>query len=499
MKLLWPAAIALSLLWSAPARSQCDITELAKLVAGDGAANDHLGYSVAMTGGKAAVGAYQDDYGVWTDSGSVYLYDYVGSVWTYSGKLVPSAPGNSLWFGISVAMDQDVLAVGAPGVGAGSVYVYRHDGTRWVFEAILVASDGAAGDSFGGAVSVNQGRILVGAYGDDDSGSSSGSAYVFHDDGAGWTQEAKIKASTGLANDQFGANLALNGSLAIVGCMNKMSYRGVAYVFRHVGASWRQEQILLASDGEGWDYFGASVAVLNDATYGDIAMVGAPHEDQLGDDSGAVYIFRFDGTRWVQDQKLQAAGEVAYDYFGWSLAANEDVLAIGSIFYDDDRGSVFLYKNDGASYVPFLRLRGSDGPTGSHFGHEVALGPTFVITGAAYDDPRGAFSGSAYVFAARTDLSLKPSALIAHAGDTLSFTTSFGYPGDAVGLALVEANGVPMFRLLTYGAFAFPTFKWTISGMVPPGLAGLEATFQSFGMTMCGRGDDSNRVEVSFR
>jgi len=111
--------------WSNPAFSDC---ELAKLVASDGAMGDIFGYSVALSGDTAVIGAYYvDDNG--TDSGSAYSF--------------------------------------------------RFNGSTWVQEAKLLASDGAAGDYFCFSVAISGDTAVIGAYGDDDKGSRSGSAYIF--------------------------------------------------------------------------------------------------------------------------------------------------------------------------------------------------------------------------------------------------------------------------------------------------------------------------------
>ena len=90
------------------------------------------------------------------------------------------------------------------GSDSGSAYVFDFVGTAWSQTAKLTASDGAASDEFGFSVSLSGDRALVGAapgagrgLGDDDNGSDSGSAYVFdlvHDwlgQGAGAFETAK--------------------------------------------------------------------------------------------------------------------------------------------------------------------------------------------------------------------------------------------------------------------------------------------------------------------
>ncbi len=88
-------------------------------------------------------------------------------------------------FGNSVAIDGNLALIGAyrdngNGSNSGSAYLYRFDGSSWQEEAKLLASDGASEDNFGRSVSIDGNLALVGAYWDDDNGSNSGSAYIFN-------------------------------------------------------------------------------------------------------------------------------------------------------------------------------------------------------------------------------------------------------------------------------------------------------------------------------
>ena len=100
--------------------------------------------------------------------------------------------------------------------------------------AKLLASDGADGDLFGIAAAVSPDTAVVGAYLDDDTGSNFGSAYVFVRSGTTWTQQAKLVASDGAVDDQFGFSVAVSGDTAVVGAPfddDSGSSSGSAYVF----------------------------------------------------------------------------------------------------------------------------------------------------------------------------------------------------------------------------------------------------------------------------
>ena len=103
---------------------------------------------------------------------------------------------------------------------------------------------------------------------------------------------------------------------------------------------------LLASDGEGFDVFGISVAVA-----GDTAVIGATGDDDDGGNAGAAFVFLRSAGVWTEQAKLSAIDGAAPDQFGISVALEGDTVVIGAIF-DDDSGN-----NSGAAYV-FSRSAG---------------------------------------------------------------------------------------------------------------------------------------------
>ena len=273
-----------------PASASETATETAKLLAMDGVAGDSFGGSVAVAGDTALVGAFGDDDNG-TDSGSAYVFRYDGTGWVEEAKLTGLDTAEGDFFGSSVALAGQTAVVGASrdddnGSNSGSAYVFRYDGTGWVEEAKLTALDGAAADEFGFSVVVEGDSAVVGARFDDDNGSSSGSAYVFRDDGMAWIEEANLTASDGAEGDFFGRSVALSGDTAVIGAYgddgNGFS-SGSVYVFHYDGTAWVEEVKLTASDGAANDSLGISVAVA-----GDTALIGASGDE---DNSGAAYVF----------------------------------------------------------------------------------------------------------------------------------------------------------------------------------------------------------------
>jgi hypothetical protein len=152
---------------------------------------------------------------------SVYIFERSGGAWSQQAKLLPN-DGAGGAFGYSVALAGETALVGAyqdndQGTSSGSAYVFVRSSGVWSQQAKLLPSDGAASDYFGYSVALAGETALVGAYGDDDQGTDSGSAYVFVRSGGSWSQQAKLLPSDGAAADLLANSVALWGEIALIG------------------------------------------------------------------------------------------------------------------------------------------------------------------------------------------------------------------------------------------------------------------------------------------
>ncbi|MCK4653795.1 MAG: FG-GAP repeat protein [Candidatus Cloacimonetes bacterium] len=199
----------------------------------------------------------------------------------------------------------------------------------WDNEQKLTASDGAEDDHFGHSVSINGDYAVIGAYWDDDNGTNSGSAYIFHKSGTSWSEQAKLIASDGAFVDMFGWSVSIDGDYAVIGAYWDDNGSGSAYIFHRSGTTWTEQAKLTASDGADYDYFGSSVSIS-----GDYAVIGANYDDE----SGSAYIFLRSGTIWTQQAKITASDGSDYDLFGSSVSIDGDYTVIGAS-RDNDNGS----------------------------------------------------------------------------------------------------------------------------------------------------------------
>ena len=227
-------------------RSGTTWSEQQKLTVADGGASDYFGRSVAVSRETAVVGAFGDDVGANADQGSAYVFARSGTTWSQQAQLTANDGAANDWCGFSVAISGDTAVVGAEwddvGVNAnqGSAYVFVRSGTVWSQQQQLTAADGATEDWFGGAVALSGETAVVGAQRDHVGiTADQGSAYVFARSGTIWSQQSQLTASDGAASDQFGFSVGFSGDTAVVGAYSDdvgATDQGSAYVFTGVAA-----------------------------------------------------------------------------------------------------------------------------------------------------------------------------------------------------------------------------------------------------------------------
>jgi FG-GAP repeat/Cadherin-like domain/Putative Ig domain len=290
------------------ARSGNTWSEQAELIAPDGAANDFFGYSVAVSGDTAVIGAYGHD------GGAVYVFVRSGSTWSQQAELTPADAGFG-GFGSAVSLSGDTAVIGAPeqvvngNFEEGAAYVFVRSGSSWSQQAELTIADGTAYGFFGRVVSVSGETAVIGGISD------SGHAYVFVGSGGTWSQQAELTAPDGSADEDFGNSVSVSGSTVLIGAGGK------AYVFGLSGNTWSEQAEL---NPAGSVDFGGAVSV-----DGNTAVVGS--------DEGA-YVFVQSGSTWNQQ-----GSPLFSDLFTSPVAVSGDTVLVpnpyGPTVYVQDFGT----------------------------------------------------------------------------------------------------------------------------------------------------------------
>jgi hypothetical protein len=316
----------------------------ARLVAGDGVAQDRFGNVVSISDGTVAVGAYLADMAGRVDQGAAYVFVKSGGSWVQQAKLLDPDGAAGDKFGNAIAIDGDRVAVSASSdtVGTlslqGSAHVFERSAGSWTHRQRLVASDGSSNDYFGSSIAISSDTLLVGAFfASSAAGVDGGAAYVFDLAGGAWTQSAKIVQPDAQPGDFFGVSVAIDGDTAVVGAFRDdrgaNSDQGSATVFLRQGASWIRQAVLLAPDGAAGDGFGIGVALS-----GDTCAIGAFTDDVgAATDAGEAHVFRRLSGAWSHERRFSAWADActieslpwvnANAGLGYALAIGDDFVA----------------------------------------------------------------------------------------------------------------------------------------------------------------------------
>ena len=496
------------------------IDEVAKLLADDAEASDYLGYSAAIDGDTAVVGAYKETE-LGYDAGAAYVFVRDGSgVWTQQAKLTASDGKADDRFGWAVAVAGDTAVIGKESWDffdppPGAAYVFTRDSTGvWSEQQILTASDGEPGDYFGEAVAVNGDTILIGADGDDDMGTSSGSAYVFVRDGSGnWSLQQKLLVDHESSGDYFGTSVAIDGDTAVISAdgfdyTGSIEDSGMAYVYTRDSGVWSVQGELIPSDNEFFNQCGKSVALS-----GDTLVMGCPNDDQVAYNTGAAYIFKRDSNGvWSEQQKLIASDAGYYESFGFAVEMDGDNLVVGAYLDDDngnDSGSAYLYTRDADGiWQEKLKLLASDGQAydflGGYGAKAVGISGTTVIAGAPlHDTLLGINTGAAYLFEIQPsvdgpDISLTPSAIdfgdviVGQSAEQLVTVSNFGTTELTLTYITVE-GGIDFSQTNDCPAILQPTEACQIAVTFTPSLDGV----LSDALTILSNDPDQPAADVS--
>jgi len=356
--------------------------ELQKIVASDREEMDNFGSSVAINDDFIVVGAFQESKPA--GSGAAYIFKREGDTWVEQQKIMASDIQMNDRFGISVAIDGNYIVIGSYTndynanndessfiSNAGAAYIFTKDGTLWVQQQKIVASVRGENDFFGRSVAISGDYIVVGSFNEDEDVNegntmlNSGSAYVFIRDGNTWTEQQKLVASDRGAGDLFGYSVDIDNDFIVIGAYqededvnegNTMLNSGSAYIFKHNGNAWNQQQKIVSTDRSEGDSYGYSVAISRD-----YIVIGANSKVEEwirpngtpgpAANAGVAYIYFNNGVSWIQQQKIIAiGGNLPSNYFGTDVAIEGIYTFVGGFQGFDVNGENYI-QNSGSVYI----------------------------------------------------------------------------------------------------------------------------------------------------
>ncbi len=321
-------------------------------------------------------------------------------------QLTQSIVNSDQDFGYSVDLDGDVAVVGgfrtASGftLETGAAFVYRFDGSNWVEEQVLEAPAPDFFNWFGWDVAVSGDVILSATRRGDTFAANGGDVVVFRYDGSAWVEEDILTPSDLVVAD-YGFSLDVDGDVAAVGApfhTDVVANDGAVYVYRFNGADWVEEDLLTVPGLSVQALFGQDIAI-----DGDRMLASAFNaDDSTSSQAGKLYIFDYDGSHWTQTAELQSNESNSIANLGVSVDL-EGEWAVGGAPLDNTlqagAGAALVYRFDGTNWNFHSKLTASDGQGFFLFGSAVALsGNRLLVTADNWFPPGGDATGKAYVF-----------------------------------------------------------------------------------------------------
>ncbi|MFM7022877.1 MAG: T9SS type A sorting domain-containing protein [Flavobacteriales bacterium] len=384
----------LSLATSAFAQSP----SLQKVVAPDRFSDAFFGYTTAISGDVAIIGAEgnltdEENTANLEESGAVYVYEKINKSWFFQQKLVPSDRKKYDLFGHSLDVKNDMIVVGAIQevedvngnklrTSTGAAYIFKKVNGRWTEVKKLLSGDARPGDCFGSAVKIHDNSIFVSSWLSDlnEQGeeplADAGAIYIFKNEGTDWIQAQKLVNSDRRKSDYFGHNIYVNGDYLAVGMplyrtdqnnLTQFFGAGVVYLFKNENGTWKQNKKILHPKLEAATQFGSSVVI-----DGDRLFIAAKYENAdkncaaVGANAGAVHYYKNFKGAWYLVQTIIAPDWAPNDYFGYSMCVKEDCLYIGSAHsteipsvdgYDGDHTGVIYRFKEQYGYWDFSSSR----------------------------------------------------------------------------------------------------------------------------------------------
>ncbi len=375
----------------------------------DGKPQDFFGGAVAISGEYAIVGSSGDDYNGITDCGSVTIFKFNSAteVWESQGKLVDTNPQPGDRFGFSVAISGDYAIVGAitddeggfTDNGSATIFKRNSGNGLWENQGKVLNTTSATNDWFGYSVSISGEYAIVGAYLDDEGGfNDCGSAVIFkRNAGTGvWESQGAKLLNPSIGNyNQFGYSVSISGDYAFVGAPGDQSVGSATIFKRNSGTGiWASEiklsNIFLNTDA----LFGNSVSIS-----GDYAIVGVKNYDTYTlADIGLAYIYKHipNSSVWEQQEAVINPQYAAEDWFGSAVAINDNYAMISARGDDDgnavDAGSVTIFKKNNNSWLPHQKFTFPNVTTNAGFGNSLAMDPItgrFIIGAVGANNEKG--------------------------------------------------------------------------------------------------------------
>ncbi|MCC6907090.1 MAG: hypothetical protein IT430_04040 [Phycisphaerales bacterium] len=296
-------------------------------------------------------------------------------------------------FGESIAVDGSWMAVGAPftdgnAVNTGVVYMYHRDGAQWSEHSIIMNPMPREQDQFGRSVSVSGNRVLIAIQGADLGADGAGAAAVYALNGSRWQFQGILANPTPRPNEGLSMQVLLDGDDAYLGFSGANPIErgeGAVQTYHFNGAQWEHVQTILLPNPQIVDAFGSSLS-----KSGDRLLIGAFGYDANDINTGAAFVYRLDNGQWVYEALLAASDGAFSDLAGRHARIGGEWAILDAAKHNSAAGAAYVFKRVGETWTEHAKIESPDPASGNEFAADVALDGDLIVVGEPDDSHAGA-------------------------------------------------------------------------------------------------------------
>lgn len=368
----------------------------------------NFGNEIALSsdGNTLAVGA-QFDNQAGVNAGAVYIFTRSGSVWTQQQKIVPSAPaGDALGMHVKISPDGNTLFLSTTyrtvgGVAnAGAVYIFTRSGVLWTQQVLITSPDIRSDGRFGNRVFLsNDGqRFITSQVTSTATPFVLSCFYAYEKNGASWDMKQRALPVSSRAGDRIGFTLVADDGLTVVAVSAYLhqptnAASGAVYIYRRKGHRFILQTKLYPEVNAASDFFGHELTMSGDGLH---LLVGAYGTDVGVANSGSVFYYAYESNRWRLKQVIQSPNPTSNGGFGVQLQVSPDgqTVIIGEYLGNGGRGAAYIFTRSGSTWSLQAQLTAPDAAIGDWFGRETAINASVNCIAVIATNAVSAFTGS---------------------------------------------------------------------------------------------------------
>ncbi|MAB27862.1 MAG: hypothetical protein CMJ53_01015 [Planctomycetaceae bacterium] len=298
---------------------------------------DGFGFALRGFEHHILIGAPDDSDTNW-GAGRAWLYLETEDGWVVERSFEDPSSETDAAFGHAIAIQKDTIAIGAPrsdkaGRDAGCVFIFERVEQEWTLKARLVAPDAENADFFGSSLALKGNHLAIGAWGDDDHGEKTGAVWCYEKRGDRWSMRQKLVPDRLQSRDLFGSALLFHEHELLISAPGTREDQGVVYVFTGRTGRWELVDRISDPSGDAGDRFGSSLS----ASEG-LLVIGSPEHRAKMRSDGMITLHRRSHWGWslIDRHRVTSQHGEQSMRFGFNVSVDQGVIVVGRADQEDE-------------------------------------------------------------------------------------------------------------------------------------------------------------------